>query len=508
MKIGTVITGMLLPIIAMAAPTPSANGIDTPNVVIIYADDMGYGDLNVNYPASKIPTPNLDQLAREGMRFTDGHSSSGVCSPSRFAMLTGQHHWRRFHQVVRAMGPSEFKPSDFTLPELFNTRGYNTACIGKWHLGWDWEAIRLTGKWRANSGNQPSEYDWSKPVPGGPCDQGFDYYYGDGTINFPPYTWVENDRLLYEPTFMIDPEKIKRLDPKDHLKLRNGPAAPEWNPYEVLPTLADKAVEWIGRQSADQPFFLYFPLSAPHAPIIPNQEFRGTSEAGTYGDFMVQTDDVAGRVLQALKANGFAENTLVVFTADNGAEQYAYDRERQFGHWSSGPFRGVKRDVWEGGHRVPFIVRWPGQVAAGVVSDEVISQVDLFATFAAVLGHDLQPDQAKDSYNLLPLLQGKRYTKPLRKATVQNTYEESYGLRQGDWMFINASTGDISPCPDSYLQVHGYTKETTPGLLYNLKTDPAQHRNLYVENPERVKEMERLLNRYIAGEGCAPHAAK
>ena len=480
---------------------------ELPNVVIIYADDMGFGDLGANNPESKIPTPNLDRLAGQGMRFTDGHSSSGICTPSRFAMLTGQHHWRRFHGIVGAMGGTVFEPGDFTLPKMFKAKGYNTACVGKWHLGWDWKALRKPGAAKApkKSGGRPEDYDWSKPIPDGPCAQGFDYYFGDGTINFPPYCWVENDRVVEAPTVMMDTKTFKQI-PEGNWEFRGGPMVEGWDPYKVLPTLTDKAVAWLEKQSADQPFFLYFPLPSPHAPIIPNDGFVGRSQAGPYGDFVFESDAMAGRILQTLEKMGFSENTIVVFTADNGSEKYAYDRLQKFGHWSSGHLRGLKRDVWEGGHRVPFVIRWPGKVAPGAVSGETISQVDLAATFAEVIGYPLDSTKAIDSYNLIPLLQGKKYKQPLRKATVQNTKANAFALRQGDWMFIDAKTGQHSASPDWFNSERGYAKDSSPGLLYNLKTDPAQHTNLYAGHPEKVSEMKALLERYKAGEGCAPHA--
>jgi arylsulfatase A len=478
-----------------------------PNVVIIYADDMGFGDLGANNPGSRIPTPNLDRLAQEGMRFTDGHSSSGICTPSRFAMLTGQHHWRRFHGIVGAFGGTVFEPDDFTLANMFRSKGYNTACIGKWHLGWNWDALRKEGapKPTKNEPGRPEHYDWSRPIPDGPLAQGFDYYFGDGTINFPPYCWVENDRVVEAPTVMMDTKTFKKI-PEGNWEFRGGPMVDGWNPYDVLPTLTGKAVAWLEKQSVDKSFFLYFPLPSPHAPIIPNDAYRGKSEAGPFGDFVFESDAMAGRILQALEEKGFAENTIVVFTADNGPEKYAYDRQKNYNHWSSGPLRGLKRDVWEGGHRVPFVVRWPGRTEPGAVSGETISQVDLAATLASVIGYGLDSKEAVDSYNLVPLLEGKQYTQPLRKATVQNTKANAFALRRGDWAYIDAKSGEHSKSPGWFNDERGYGKDTTPGLLYNLKDDPAQHKNLYASHPEKVAEMKALLERYKGGEGCAPHA--
>ncbi|MDF7825295.1 arylsulfatase [Pontiellaceae bacterium B12227] len=490
-----------------------ANAAERPNVVILYADDMGFGDLGANNPESKIPTPNFDRLAKQGMRFTDGHSSSGICTPSRFALLTGMHHWRRFHGITQSFTDTVFKPDDFTLAKMFKARGYNTAAVGKWHLGWGFDEIKRKNaaseevvQWgRKKKAYKPSAFDWSKPIPRGPLDQGFDYYFGDGTINFAPYCFIENDRVVEAPSVMMDTKLFKEI-PEGRWEFRPGPMVDGWDPYQVLPTLADKAVAWIGKQKKDRPFFMYFAFPSPHAPIIPNDEFRGMSEAGPYGDFVCETDAMAGKIIQALEKGGFSDNTIIVFTADNGPEKYAFERYKNYGHWSSGNLRGLKRDVWEGGHRVPFVIKWPGRVQAGAISDETVSQVDLAATFAAMLGYDLTAKEAVDSYDLSPVLDGKVLKQPLRVATVQNTKEKIYGLRKGDWMFINSKSGTHSKPPAWFSQEHGYTEEKTAGLLFNLKDDPSQKHNLYSSHPEKAAELKVLLDRYVAGEGCAPHA--
>lgn len=471
-----------------------------PNIVVIYADDMGYGDLACQNPDAKLTTPNLDQLAREGMRFTDGHSSSGICSPSRFALLTGQYHWRRQHDIVHAMGPSFFRDGDVTIAMLLKGLGYTTGCIGKWHLGWDFDAILKpdADEHRIGEGRQQryaaAAYDWSKAIPDGPCGHGFDTYFGDGTINFPPYCWVENDRVVEPPT--VEMSLGKRQTQEGNWEFRPGPMVPGWDPYQVLPTLTKRGVKWIESQTADQPFFLYFALPSPHAPIIPNEEFRGKTAAGGYGDFIFQTDWVAGQLLDALERRGLADNTLVVFTSDNGPEHYAYPRMQKYGHYSAGELRGLKRDVWEGGHRVPFLVRWPGKVEPGSVSHETISQVDLLATIAAAVGIELAANVGVDSYNLLPVLTGQDYPRPLREATVHNTFANVFALRQGDWLYINAKSGEHNRPPKHYLEERGYTPATTPGLLFNLKDDLAQRHNLYAQHPERVAAMQTLLTQY------------
>lgn len=476
-----------------------------PNIVILYADDMGVGDVSYGDKKAKIQTPNLDRLASQGLTFTDGHSSSGICTPSRFAMLTGQHHWRRFHRIVGAYGKTVFKPDDFTIAKMFKKKNYSTACFGKWHLGWDFAAIRKPGVNRKNM-TKAESYDWTKRFPDGPIDQGFDYYFGDGTINFPPYCWIENDRFLTIPTKPV----IKSEPLAGGGSFRPGPMAESWRPNDILPTTTKKTVEWIGKQKADKPFFVYLAFNSPHYPIVPNKEFHGKSKAGYYGDFVIETDAMVGQVMDALDKHGFADNTLVVFTADNGAETHAFERLQKFDQWSSGKFRGLKRDIYEGGHRVPFILRWPGEVKAGTVSNEVVSQVDLASTFAEIIDYKLGNKDAIDSYNLLPVLKGKSYQQPLRKATVHNTYANKYALRQGDWVLIDFPSGTNKKEPKEYLEyfkLDPYGKGHK-GLLFNLKDDPRQSNNVYSKHPEKVKSMRELLKRYINGERCAPVRSK
>ncbi|MEX2569066.1 MAG: arylsulfatase, partial [Cyclobacteriaceae bacterium] len=455
-------------------------------VVIIYADDMGYGDLNIQNPDSKIPTSHLDKLASEGMRFTDAHSSSGICSPSRYALLTGTYHWRRQHGIVGAFGKPFFDESDIALPQVLQENGYATACIGKWHLGWNWEfknppsgEVMQWGK--KTNFYLPNEIEWTKPVSGGPVDRGFDYYFGDGTINFPPYAWMENDRLIEAPTEIMDINDIGYEVKEGNWEFRPGPKVKGWNPYNVLPTITEKAKEWIGQRTNEQPFFLYFSLPSPHAPIIPNDEFDGKSTAGAYGDFIYQSDREIGQILKAIQENGFEENTIVIFTSDNGPEHYAFERGEKYGHFSMGHLRGLKRDVWEGGHRVPFIIKWPGHVPPGTVSEKLISQVDIMATLGELLGIDLPEGAAPDSL-------------PQRAFLIHNTMANRWGVRKGDWLYINDSTGQHTNMPDSFFQLKGYHDFDSPGLLFNMKEDPGQQNNHYGSYPEQVENMERLIS--------------
>jgi arylsulfatase A len=461
---------------------------ERPNVVILLADDMGYGDLGVQNPQSKIPTPHLDKLAKAGTRFTDAHSSSGVCTPSRYALLHGRYHWRKFHGIVNSFDQTILDTDRTTLAQLLKAKGYRTACVGKWHLGWDWKAIQKPGTKPGEKGFAPDAFDWSKPIPGGPLAYGFDTYFGDDVPNFPPYAWFENDRILTVPTVpLVTPPKPT----EGNWEARPGPSVKDWDFTAVMPKLTERAVEWIGKQKADEPFFLYFPFTSPHAPMVPTKEFAGTTKAGGYGDYMAQTDATVGAVIAALEKHGFAKNTLVVFTSDNGPERYAYDRVKNHQHRSMGPLRGLKRDLWEGGHRVPFVASWPGKVPTEAVSGELLSHIDLYATIATVIGADLPAKSGEDSVNQLDLFLGKGKGK--RDTLVHNTNANGYAVRHGDWVLIDAKTGGVSAVPPWYDKQEGYTPHTLAGELYNLKDDLAQKTNRYAEKPDTVAELKKKL---------------
>ncbi|QZE13958.1 arylsulfatase [Halosquirtibacter laminarini] len=466
---------------------------ELPNIVIIYADDMGYGDVSYQNPNGKIHTPNIDNLAKNGMVFPDAHSSSGICTPSRFALLTGQYHWRRTHKIVNSFGPSLFKENEFTLPKMLQGSGYTTACIGKWHLGWDWQF----NKEKINRRNcAPEDLVTDQDINGGPTDQGFDYYFGDGTINFPPYAFIENKRFVEAPTVPLHLKDSRPLE--GSWEFRPGPMVKGWDPYKVLPTLTSKMEAFIKRQKKDKPFFLYLALPCPHAPIIPNEQFRGKSKAGAYGDFVVQTDDVVGRVNRALSRAGLDKNTIVIFTADNGPERYAYNRIRNFNHRSMGNLRGLKRDTWEGGHRVPFVIKWPKHIKKGSSSDQVISQVDITSTLANIVGYTLKRDEAVDSYDLEPLLSGKKMNTTFRRGTVQNTKKNRYAIRVGDWVYIDSFSGEHTTAPAWYNKKEHYSvpDKSCKGMLFNVKEDPQERVNLYSEYPEKVRMMKSMLTKY------------
>ncbi|MEM9346123.1 MAG: arylsulfatase [Planctomycetota bacterium] len=472
-----------------------------PNIIILYADDMGLGDPTCYNPDSKIPTPNIDKLAADGAMFLDGHSSSGICTPSRYALLTGRHHWRDFHGIVNSFGKSVFRDEQLTMPEMLQENGYHTACIGKWHLGWDWNAIK-TDQGKANKSTRkqgfgPDDFDWTKRIPDGPLAHGFDHYFGDTVINFPPYAWIEDNQMLQVPDTMKDEKTWPKIK-EGNWECRGGPMVTGWNPYEVLPTLGDRAVKYVeSHKDNKNPFFLFFAYPSPHAPIIPNDEFDGKSQAGPYGDFVYETDHIAGRILDALDKAGMTNNTIVIFTADNGPEHYAYARDKRFGHWSSYPLRGLKRHIYEGGHRVPFIIRWPGVTRAGSVKDGLISQIDLFATFATMLGYDLPEEAAADSLDLMPYLKGE--TDSARTSHVHNTWPGLYAMRDGDWLLINAPSGYRTNKQNrdaAFEATKGYTHDHgLPVELYNLNDDIGQRNNLADKHPDKVKALQQLLKK-------------
>lgn len=475
------------------------------NIVLLYADDLGYGDLGCFNSKSKIPTPNLDRLASEGLRFTDAHSSSGICTPSRYAMLTGRHHWRDFHGIDSGFDKSFFKQGQLTIQEMLQKKGYTTACIGKWHLGWDWDSIRLPDTDKKSKSHK--DFDWSKPFRGGPLDHGFDHYFGDNVINFPPYAWIENDRFLTVPdiTFKKTPQNTK----EGSLECREGPGRSDWDFYQVLPTLTKKGVDYIhSRKGKIEPFFLYFPLPSPHAPIVPNEEFDGKSKAGAYGDFVVQTDDACGKILNALRESGLDSNTIVIFSADNGPENYAYARDEKFDHWSAYPLRGLKRDIYEGGHRVPTMIKWPGVTKPGAVTDALFAQIDLMATFANYLGQELPKNSAEDSHDFLPYLKGESKALP-RTTMVHNTFKDQYAIRDGDWVLIDAKTGVARQPSAEWLKKHDVPAYNNQAVgLYNIREDIGQKYNLAEKHPEKVKELQALLKKIRDQGYSAPRLAK
>ncbi|MEX2142053.1 MAG: arylsulfatase [Pirellulales bacterium] len=464
--------GSLISAFVAAADAPA----NRPNVVFILADDLGYGDLRCYNAESKIPTPHCDRLASEGIRFTDAHSPSAVCTPTRYGILTGRYSWRTSLKsgVLQGYDPLLIEPDRLTVASLLKQHGYTTGAVGKWHLG-------LGDK-------KPTDYD--RPFPAGPHTVGFDYAFGiPSSLDFPPYVFVENDRAVERPTATIAASQMRRNGGGGFW--RAGAIAPSFKHEDVLPAITDKAVEFIGKQTRDRPFFLYLALNSPHTPWMPTAEFRGKSQAGYYGDFVVQTDAAIGRVLAALADDGLAENTLVILTSDNGAHWLPSDIE-QYSHRANGGLRGQKADLWEGGHRVPFIARWPGQIKSGTTSDETICLTDLMHTMSAILDTSLPADAGEDSYNILPALLGEARQQPIRQATVHQSGDGTLAIRQGPWKLCFA------------LGSHGFSEPRTIklkpgeplGQLYHLANDPHEQKNLWSQEPETVARLTVLLEQY------------
>ena len=473
-----------LPRAAFSRNTPTMK----PNILIILADDLGYGDVSCYNPTGKIPTPHIDRLAAQGMRFTDGHSSSSVCSPSRYGLLTGRYHWRTGQAgIVDVFGPPLIAADRLTLPASLRQQGYHTACIGKWHLGWDWpipaDKKPLFRQTRGKGSDEAPPTDaqlalwqdvFAREIPGGPTARGFDEYFGTDVPNWPPYCFIANNRTVGVPSRFLPGALLK-----DNLASQGGPALAEWELNKILPTLGDRASEFIARQAKqNKPFFLYLPLTAPHTPLAVNAAWRGKSGLNAYADFVMETDAVIGRVLDALDQSGAADNTIVIFTSDNGCAPYIgiADMEAK-GHFPSGPFRGYKADAWEGGHRVPFIVRWPGTVKPGSVCAHNVQQVDLMATLTGNVG--------EDSVNLMPLLRGA--DKPVRDHAVNQSNAGVFALRQGSWKLICGNAGGPWTKDD----------DTQPVRLYNLADDPGEKRNLAATEPKRVAELTALMREVV-----------
>ena len=478
----------------------SAKIRSVPNIVLILADDLGYGDVQCNNPQrGKIRTPNIDRLAGEGMRFVDGHSSSGVCSPSRYTILTGRYHWRTRLQtgIVGVFGDPLIAPDRLTIAGLAKKQGYRTACIGKWHLGRDWgvppdqrELFHVAKNSPPASDRQRAVWQqlFSKPIAGGPTTRGFDEYFGTDVPNWPPYCFIENDRTVGIPS-----ELLPRALLENHMASLQGPALAGWKLEPILPTLGDRACQFIARQSkARQPFLLYMPLTSPHTPLAVNDAWKGKSGLNlAYPDFVMETDSVVGRVLEAVKQNGIADHTLVIFTSDNGCAAYVGAKEMESqGHYPSGPLRGYKTDVWEGGHRVPFVVRWPGVVTPGSVCKQLVHHADVMATLADLLGVKLPYTAGEDSFSLMPLLTG--VDKPVREHAVSCASRGVAGLRQGPWKLIFERD----------------SRASTDVQLYNLDDDLGETRNVAADKPELVAGMKSLMDGIIANGRSTPGAVQ
>ncbi|MCK4872931.1 MAG: sulfatase-like hydrolase/transferase [Phycisphaerales bacterium] len=462
----------------------------SPNIVYILADDLGYGDLRCLNPDSKVPTPNMDRLASAGICFTDAHSPSAVCTPTRYGILTGRYCWRtRLKSGVLWNGYARalIDPGRETVASLLRKHGYHTGCVGKWHLGFDWASTDGAPV----TANNHDNVDFGRPVTRGPGDLGFDYScIVPASLDMDPYCWIENHRAVEIPT-VKDPGS-KRVWSGGKGFWRTGLRSPSFQFNEVLPTIAKKSVDYIGERAADgKPFFLYVPLASPHTPWVPNESFRGKSHAGIYGDFVHETDWAVGRILDALDRHGLTQNTLVIMTSDNGSH-WPVKQIEQYDHRANHIYRGQKADIWDGGHRIPFIARWPGRTPPGTVCDDTICLTDLIATSAAIVRTRLPDDTGEDSASLLSHLLGKKVG-PIHEAVVHHSLQGVFAIRQGKWKLIlgRGSGGFTEPAKIE-------PREGAPiGQLYNLADDPGEATNVYARHPDVVQRLTKLLEQYI-----------
>jgi arylsulfatase A-like enzyme len=454
-----------------------------PNIVFILADDLGYGDVGALNASSRIPTPNIDRLAAEGMTFTDAHAPAAVCSPTRYALLTGRYTWRSRLKsgVLWVNSPPLIEPGRPTVATVLKRAGYRTGGVGKWHLG--------LGYARDENG----KIDYARPLDDGPTTHGFDTYFGiPASLDMEPYFYIADDRIVEPPTAEQKGFPFPAF-------IRKGPRSPDFSPIDCLDRLTASAVDFIAAAEDDRPFFLYFPLSAPHKPVLPHARFVGSTELGPYGDFVVQVDATVGAVLDALDEHGLSENTLVIFSSDNGSfmnrrsadsgpdhtEDPRVQAFRETNHTANGIFRGTKADVWEGGHHVPLLARWPAAVEAGTSSDQTVCLVDTFATLAALAGEPVGADVAEDSFDLSPLLLGLASEVP-RAPVVNHSSMGVFAIRDGPYKLVcgNGSGGREKPRGKPFER---------PYMLFNLAADPSETTDIAPEHPEIVARMEAAL---------------
>ncbi|MCP4311423.1 MAG: arylsulfatase [Bacteroidetes bacterium] len=472
---------LLLGLVSLLSGCQQNQPLQKPNIVFIMADDMGYGDVSSYNPESKIATPNMDALASQGMKFTNVHTPSSLCSPTRYGVLTGRYCWRTSLKrgvLVEFYGDQPLIEKErLTIATMLKREGYETACIGKWHVGLSWN----TKDGSPASYEDEANIDFTKPVIGGPLERGFDYFYGTAgcSTSDPPYCFIENDKSVSIPTEMI-PEEIDLMP-----GVVTGLMASDWSQEEVDIRLTDQAIGFIERhqaQRADEPFFLYFAPSSPHIPWLVPESMKGKSDEGPRGDLVALVDWCVGQITQTLEEYGLEENTLVIVTSDNGPRRGAN------GHKSAGDLRGYKAQIWEGGHRVPFIARWPGKIEPGTLSQEIFSLTDMMATFSALVHGDLPDGYAEDSYNVLPALLGQAMPENSKRPRVFHSANGVFAIQQGEWKLIQgtkgAGAGRDAADPDSLMSL---------GQLYNIDIDPFEQDDQWDLYPEIVVELNQTL---------------
>lgn len=511
--------GFLASVIGILTPGLSAaqgKAAGKPNVIIIFADDMGYGDVSSLNPKARVSTPHIDHLAQKGLIFTDAHASASVCTPSRYGLLTGRYAWRSDSKGRVGGGFSKpvIEQNRETIATLFKRGGYSTACIGKWHLGLNWQTKDGTEKALFEVDNGRSNVAYSKRLTTGPNDYGFDYsFIHPASLDMPPYVFLRNHLTVDQDIMLTSdlyPNKLNDTqyywDKKHTYKedvywdkmvwWRRGEISKSFRIENCLTEIAEDGLAFIERHAREkptEPFFMYLPLTGPHTPWMPSEQFKGKSAIGTYGDFVMNVDHVVGQVAQTLKRLGLGDNTLLVFSSDNGAywPQSEVDLHK---HDSHAGRRGQKGDIWEGGHRMPLVMYWPAGIKKPLVYDHLVSLTDLYATFADLTNQKIQPGNGEDSFSFLHVLQGNT-----RKATRPSMIHQSpgglYSIRKDEWKLIDGlgsggftAPNKMAPSPDG-----------PKGQLYNLQRDPQESVNLYLQYPNKVKQLQKELQKQTAG---------
>ena len=489
------------------APSNSRQTNGKPNIVVILADDLGYGDVRPLNPESKIPTPHFDRLAREGITFTDGHTPSAVCTPTRYGLLCGRYSWRTSMKrgVLNGYSPPLLQPDRQTIGSVLQAAGYTTACIGKWHLGlgWQWRDTRPDDLYEFRVGKKKQRVDFSKPVTDCPIHHGFDQsYIIPASLDFSPYVYLKNDRVVKQPNRIIPAKPFPKF-------YRRAEISPDFKHVDTLDHLLAKAQGFINEQAKnDDPFFLYFPLSAPHKPVIPHPRFHDKTKLGDYGDFVMQVDWTVGQILKTLDEAGVNDETLVVVTSDNGSFMYRQENDPDHtksasahfyhprNHRANGPLRGTKADIWEAGHRVPFFVRMPKSLEGGKRIGTPVCQTDLLATLAEVAGAEFDRKSAEDSFSFLPLLQGKQ-SETVRPPIIHQSGSGFLAIRDGNWKLVlaNGSGGREKPRGTLYGK---------PYQLFDLSQDIDEQKNVADQHPELVSKMVKRFEEIAHGDQIQP----
>lgn len=491
----SILPALLPALLGLVGPQPiEAEASDRPNVILVMADDLGIGDISPTNPECRIETPHLQQMADEGITFLDAHTPSSVCTPTRYGLLTGRYNWRSrlARGVLGGTSPHLIPAERPTLGHLMRGAGYHTAMIGKWHLGWDWH-------------KEGKEIDFTQPVKNGPDINGFDQYYGHcGSLDMPPYVWVDTGK----PTAIPQREEGVTKEQDRYGWYRKGPIAPDFEIERVLPHLFEKSIVHLGERAeaakAGTPFFLYLALPAPHTPIVPVPPFKDASGLNPYADFVMQVDHHMGQLLTAVKELGLDENTLVIFTSDNGCSPEAnFELLKEHGHDPSAGFRGHKADIYEGGHRVPFLARWPGRIEGGRTTRALACLTDVYATLEDITGQERQPLGSEDGFSLLPIFEGGAESSG-RATLISHSIGGSFAIREGDWkLCLSAGSGGWSDPREDAAKKQGLP----PMQLFDLAADRGERKNLAEVRPAKVQALLAILEKEVKNGRCTPGPA-